>query len=183
MTTNRIVLFIFGVLAVIGGIYCAATPGLTYLSMIWVIGFAILFHGIEDIMTWSARKKLGLADGWSLFGSIVAVLCGLTVVISGQAQLLTGLTLLYFLFGWIIFAGVLGIISAFRLKGLKKSEVPEIMAIGSKWGWILLFGILMVIAGLFGFAHPLLSAVSIGIIVGVNIIITGINMILRAFTL
>ena len=72
MTTNRIVLFIFGVLAVIGGIYCAATPGLTYLSMIWVIGFAILFHGIEDIMTWSARKKLGLADGWSLIiGNLV----------------------------------------------------------------------------------------------------------------
>ena len=69
---KKILMFILGLLVLIGGIYCVARPGLTYLSMVWVIGFVMFFHAIEDIVTYGERKRLGIADGWNLvIGSLI----------------------------------------------------------------------------------------------------------------
>ncbi len=182
MTAKRILMFILGLLAVIGGVYCAATPGMTYLSMIWVIGFVMFFSAIENIVTWSERKAAGIANGWSLASAILALIAGLLIICSGQAELITGITLLYILFGWLIAAGVLRIIGAFKLKGLKDSAAPAVQEAAKKWGWIVVIGVLMIIAGIFGFCHPILSAISIGLIVGVDIIVVGIELMVKAFT-
>ncbi|MBQ7563985.1 MAG: DUF308 domain-containing protein [Lachnospiraceae bacterium] len=182
MTGKKICLFLLGLLTLIGGFYCAATPGLTYLSMVWVIGFVMFFHAIEEIVTWSDMKALGIADGWTLAGAIIAMLCGLAIIISGQAELVTGATLLYFLFVWLIAAGITGIISAFQMRKLGDSELLGLQLLAKNWGWYVLLGVLMVFAGCFGFAHPILTMLSIGFIVGVDIMVAGINMMVRAFT-
>ncbi|MBQ7564862.1 MAG: DUF308 domain-containing protein [Lachnospiraceae bacterium] len=180
---KKILMFILGLLVLIGGIYCVARPGLTYLSMVWVIGFVMFFHAIEDIVTYGERKRLGIADGWNLAGAIIACLCGLAIIISGQAELVTGATLLYFLFVWLISAGIVGIIGAFKLRKHKETGIPAIDSFTGRWGWYVVLGILMILAGCFGFAHPILTMLSIGWIVGIDIMVAGIDMMVRAFTI
>ncbi len=180
---NRVLLIILGILTVIGGFWCAATPGLTYLSMVWVIGVVMFFHAIEEFVTYGKRKSMGMANGWNLFGSIIAFICGLLIIISAKAELLTGVALLYYLFAWLIFAGITGIFAAFTLKKHMNTGVEAIDNFTGKWWVGVLLGILMIIAGCAGFAHPLLAAISIGLIVGFEIIVTGINMIVAGITM
>jgi uncharacterized membrane protein HdeD (DUF308 family) len=183
MTAKKILLIVLGVLVVIGGFYCVATPGITYLAMIWVIGFMMFFHAIEDIVTYGDRKKEGLANGWNLASAILSCICGLFIVISGAAELVTGVVLLYFLFGWMIASGIISIIGAFRLKRLREHGGAALERVVGKWGWYLALGILMIIAGCFGFGHPLISALSIGLIVGIDIIVSGIQIIVAGIAM
>ncbi len=183
MTTNRILSFILGVLTIIGGLWCAATPGLTYLSMVWVIGFVMFFHAVEGIVTYGTRKALGIADGWSLAGAIISCICGLLIIFSSKAEFVTGVAILYYLFFWLIISGVFGIVGAFKLKKHTNTGVAAVDNFTGKWGWFVVLGILMIIAGFFGFAHPLLSMISIGLIVAIDIVAAGINMIAIAFSI
>lgn len=181
--SKKILMFILGVLVLIGGIFCVARPGLTFLSMVWLIGVVMFFHAIEDMVTYSERKQLGIANGWNLAGSIISFICGLAIIVSGYAEFVTGITLLYFLFTWLIIAGIINIIIAFKIKKLKNTGDPALNYVGKKWGWQLVLGILVVIAGCFGFAHPFFSMLSIGMIVGIDIMVSGINMMVKAFTI
>lgn len=179
---NRILLFVLGVLTVIGGIWCAATPGLTYLSMVWVAGVIMFFHAVEEILTYGKRKSMGVADGWNLVGAVIACICGFLIIISAKAELLTGVAMLYVLFTWLIIAGVLGILGSFKLKKHSNTGIQAIDNYTGKWWVGMLLGILMILGGCFGFAHPILSMISVGIIVSIDIISVGVNMLVRAFT-
>ena len=183
MTAKKVLMIVLGVLVVIGGCYCVATPGITYLAMVWVIGFMMFFHAIEDLVTYGDRKKAGLADGWNLASAILSCICGLAIIISGVAELVTSVVLLYFLFGWMIASGIISIIGAFRLKRLREHGGAALERAVGKWGWYLALGILMIFAGCFGFAHPLISAISIGLIVGIDIIVTGIQIIVAGIAI
>ncbi len=183
MNAKKIFLFILGLIIVIGGLYCASSPGMTYLTMIWVIGFAMIFHAIEDFFTYSTRKSLGLADGWNLAGSIIAFLFGLAIMISGKTELVTGIALLYFLFAWIIIAGIINIVASFQLRKFQDTGNAVVDGYTSKWGWYVLLGVIMVIGGIFGFAHPVLGMITAGFIVGINIVILGIDMMIGAFAM
>ena len=119
MTAKKICMIILGVLVLIGGCYCVATPGITYLAMVWVIGFMMFLHAIEDIVTYGDRKKEGLADGWDLASAILSCICGCAIIVSGVAELITGVAILYFLFVWMIVRGIIVIIVAFRLKKIE----------------------------------------------------------------
>ena len=186
MTAKKICMIILGVLVLIGGCYCVATPGITYLAMVWVIGFMMFLHAIEDIVTYGDRKKEGLADGWDLASAILSCICGCAIIVSGVAELITGVAILYFLFVWMIVRGIIVIIVAFRLKkieGLGGLGGAVLERLVGKWGWHLALGIIMIIVGCFGFANPIVSAMSIGVIVGIDIIVTGVHMIVAAFSM
>ncbi len=180
-TKNNALLIILGIFTVIGGIWCVATPGLTYMSLVWVAGFMMFFHAIQDIVTYGKRKSMGMADGWSLAGAILACLCGFMIIISGKVELLTGVTMLYILFGWLIAAGIISIFGAFRVRKHTDTGIQSIDNYTGKWWMGVLLGILLIISGCLGFAHPLLAAISIGFIVGIEIITAGVNMLVRGF--
>ncbi len=180
MTGSKVCMIILGVLVVIGGIFCIARPGMTFLSLVWFIGIMMFAYALEAIMTYSTRKKLGLANGWSLFSAILACICGILIIVSGYAELVAAEMLLYILFGWLIATGILTICGAFGLKSLPEPDVEIVEALAGKWWIHLIFGILLIIAGIFGFVHPFVAAFTIGMIVGIEIIISGINMIAAA---
>lgn len=68
----RILTIILGVFLVIGGIYCMLTPVATYSAIGWIIGAAMLIEGVASVITWSERRRLGLADGFSLVAASAA---------------------------------------------------------------------------------------------------------------
>ncbi len=178
-TANKAILIILGIITVIGGIWCVASPGMTFMALVWVAGFVMFFHAVQDIVTYGRRKSMGLADGWSLAGAILACLCGISIIFSAKVELLTGITLLYILFGWLIAAGIISIIGAIKVKKHVNTGIRSIDSYTGKW-WIgIILGILLIIAGCLGFAHPFIAMLSIGLITGIDIIADGINMIVR----
>jgi uncharacterized membrane protein HdeD (DUF308 family) len=174
-------MIILGVLVLIGGIFCIARPGMTFLSLVWFIGIMMFVYALQAIMTYSTRKKLGLANGWSLFAAILACICGIAIIVSGYAELVAAEMLLYMLFGWLIATGILTLFGAFGLKSLPEPAERMVEIITGRWWIHLIFGILLIAAGIFGFVHPLVGAFTVGMIVGIEIIISGINMIATAF--
>lgn len=183
MTGSKVCMIILGVLVIIGGIFCIATPGLTFLSLVWFIGIMMFVFALQSIMSYRERKKLGLANGWNLFSAILACICGILIIVSGYAELMAAEVLLYILFGWLIATGIISIFGAFGIKNLPKREERIVEVIAGKWWIHLIFGILLIISGIFGFMHPLIAAITIGMMVGIEIMITGIDMIAAAFSL
>ena len=71
---------IFGVLLVIGGIYCLVTPVETFGVLGWLIGLAMLVEGVSSALTWNERRKFGFADGWTLVGALASIVLGVVVL-------------------------------------------------------------------------------------------------------
>ena len=175
MTTKKILAVLLGLLMIIGGFYCAVTPGMTYFSLAWVAGFAILFDAVGVLTSWSDMKALGHADGWTLCGAILSLVFALALIFSVRLQLFTGAVMAYVIAFWIILAGCIRIMAAVRLRRFKKSTGLE--APGMAWGWVLILGILMIVAGILGLVNPLGLAIAIGFLVGISIIAAGTNLI------
>ncbi len=172
MSTERILSIIFGVLMIIGGAFCLMNPGISYSLLLWIIIVAMLASSITGIMTWSARKKAGIASSWDLAASIISLVFAVILIASFAMRITALVMLLYLVMAWMIFTGIVRIIQAFNMRSMLQSGDPA----GGNWGGVMCFGILMVIAGMFGFTEPLLAAITIGIVIGVNLVIHGIEL-------
>jgi uncharacterized membrane protein HdeD (DUF308 family) len=181
-TGKRVLMIIMGILVFIGGLYCIARPGMTYLSLVWFIGIMMFFYAVEAIVSYGERKRLGLASGWNLVSAILACICGFAIIVSYYAEFIAAEMLVYILFGWLIASGLISIMAAFGLKKLPEDAEKVIETVTGKWWIHVIIGIFMILAGIFGFVHPLIGAIAIGLVVGVEILTSGIKMIAVAFT-
>ena len=64
---------------------------------------------------------------------------------------------------------------------LRRDIGDELGRIGRHWGWLLFFGILMVIAGVFAVAWPGPTVVVLAILFGIQILVSGIFSFINAF--
>ena len=78
----KIVALIFGIIMIGGGIVCLASPELTFLTIGWIVGLAMVADAIANIVTWGARRRAGQADGWTLAGAIVSLVFGIVLLTS-----------------------------------------------------------------------------------------------------
>ena len=79
--------------------------------------------------------------------------------------------LIYLMAGWFLLQGIVDIFLSFRQK--KRGE-------GKGWIWTMILGILGLLVGIYSFVHPLFAAFTIGILVGIYFIESGINMVVIA---
>ena len=175
MTAKKILAILLGLLIIVGGFYCTVTPGLTYLSLAWLAGFVILFDSVGVLSSWSDMKKLGHSNGWTLAGAIVSLIFGLALIFSIKLQIVTSAFMTYLIAFWIIMAGCIRLAAAMKLRRYKKETGVSLP--GLAWGWVLILGILMLIAGVLSLINPLALAVAIGFMVGISIIVAGANLI------
>ncbi|MCR5626399.1 MAG: DUF308 domain-containing protein [Lachnospiraceae bacterium] len=169
MTGKRIFTIILGVILVIGGFWCITTPISTSLALVWIFGIFMLVKAIADLATYSERKAMGYADGFSLTMSIISFIFALMLICSWRMQAITETVLLLFISFWLIVGGVISIVGAIQLK--RALNVSPVFGI--------IMGILMIVVGFIGIAHPILGAISIGVIIGVNILVLGIDNIVN----
>jgi uncharacterized membrane protein HdeD (DUF308 family) len=64
---------------------------------------------------------------------------------------------------------------------LRRDIGGELGRIGRHWGWLLFFGILMVVAGIFAVAWPGPTVVVLAILFGIQILVSGIFSFINAF--
>lgn len=165
-TTSRVLWVIAGVLLVIAGIACLRNPGAAFTSMTVILGVAMLFSGIVDIVIFATAHNDMAGSGWFLLDGILTVLLSLFVLGNGWFTALT----LPFIFGmWLIFSGITKFVNSFDLQRLGVRG----------WGWFTAIGVLLAYAGFFSFLSPIASLVAMTTVIGVFLVMQGIASIVR----
>lgn len=180
MKAMKILGIAIGVLLILGGVSCIATPAMTYIALAWVAGISMVADAIGNIATWQSKKKERMADGWDLFGAILSLLFGVALIVSTAAQVLTAVIVAYIVAFWILVKGVVRIIASLRIRRIRKAWGATLP--GRSWGKILALGILMTVCGILCLIYPGILMIAIGVFVGISILSSGVNLITFAVT-
>ena len=155
---------ILGILMVLCGGSCMFTPLRTFLASGYALMVLLLVYGVVGIVKAIARKEYEVNFAFS----IISVIAGLVMVFMPGLQLMADGIFIYMMAGWFILQGVVSIVLSMKFKGV---------AGGKKWIWGLVLGILGIILGLYSTFHPVLLALTTGILIGVYFVVSGMNMI------
>lgn len=153
---------ILGIIMVIGGFSCMFTPLATFLFTGYFMCIMLLVYGIMGIIR-GFRKE---ADVLEIVLCILAMIVGLISLFRPGTTLVFDSLMISLISGWILLQGIVSIAIAIKMKGN-----------GNRWIWGLISGILGVVLGIYSFLHPQLAAVTVGILIGLYFVETGINMI------
>ena len=155
-------MMIFGILAIILGMFCFMAPGLTGLSVITIVGVLVLAAGIVRII-WAFSAGTLSHGMWAFVMGGLMMLCG--AVLLANPLLASGI-LTILLAAYFIADGIAEIAAGLRMK-----TVP-----GS--GWLLFSGIVSFILGLMIWRqYPLSGVYAIGILLGIKLVFSGLIMI------
>lgn len=167
----RFITIILGVLLAVGGFYCMFSPVSTYSALSIVIGVAMIVEGVGSAITWGNRRRLGLADGWTLAEAILSIVLGVLLLGSYVLQFAVDMFIAYMIAIWLVFAGIARIAVAI---GVRKAQGQA----GAK-GWIvqLVLGVLIVICGILCIFNPLSVMAGVGLMLGISIVVVGFELI------
>ncbi|MGI9472150.1 MAG: HdeD family acid-resistance protein [Rubripirellula sp.] len=161
-------LFLMGILLIVLGVLAIATPAVAGEWVVLVIGIMLLLAGAIQIAT-------GLrSEGWSrrlppLMLGVISLVCGLGLV----SEPIIGMkAITWIMAAFFVIEGVWKIFASFNYRP----------AMG--WLALLLSGILTLGLGYLIFRQwPLSGMTAIGILVGVDLLVTGISMVIVAQTM
>ena len=153
---------VFGVIAIILGILAMLAPGLTGLSVAFLLGVIVLVGGIVRIIWAFQAGSFGRGLLMFAIGGLT-LLCGIALVANPlfASGVLTILLAVYF-----ILDGISEIAASMRLRP----------AVGS--GWMLFGGIVSLVLGVMIWAQfPLSGAWAMGILLGIKLFFVGLIMV------
>ncbi len=177
-TGYKALAIILGILMIVSGVYCMMAPEIMFLTIGWVLGINMIADAIGNIATWSARRRIGLADGWTLAAGIISLIFGIALVGSESMQLAVDAFVAYMAASWLILIGMLRIVRALQLRRIHVELPGEVVA--GYWWVPLVSGILLLIVGAFGLANPSVAAVAIGTVIGMSATVAGVNLVATA---
>lgn len=164
----RVLTIASGIIMIAAGAFCFINPGQTFLTMAFVIGTVMVICGLIHVMAYcAARRKLGRGDnnGWIGIDAMLTLLLGILVL----ANQLTVDSAIPMIFGmWVLISGLLRAEAASRIDRAKKKQ---------NFKSALSTGIITIILGLFGIVNPLVTYVSVVTLLGIFMLIQGINSI------
>lgn len=148
---------------IICGFSCMFTPLLTFMSAGYFIVILMTVYGIFGIISAIKYKRFGVGFVFS----ILSVILGVGSLFFPQMLLLTDSIMIYITAAWFILLGIV--------------EIYTSVAISRKAGfslWVLqlILGILAILIGIYSFFHPAALAVTIGVLIGIFFIETGLSM-------
>ena len=156
---------IFGILSIIGAIYCMFYPGLTFLNAGWIVTILLGVWGICSVIDYFAKRKKAKAEqSEAIMGTLGLVVGIAAAVISILAMFMPGIRL--------VVDGISSVAMSLKVKKASSSGA---------WLIPLFCGILVIIGGIYGFFHLIFAAQTIGFMIGVLLSIYGVKLILSAF--
>jgi uncharacterized membrane protein HdeD (DUF308 family) len=150
-----------GALTIAASIFALAFPAFTYISVVWVLAVVLLFVGIEQIIV--GIFPLGKSR-WSSIGLGVLVLIFAAIAMSFPVA--AAITIIIFIGIAFLINGIARIIEGFSGR---HSGISRVFLIG--------VGILAIIISVAVLVSPFFGAILAGIIIGIGLLITGIQMI------
>ena len=156
-------MIIMGIIMVICGIACVATPILTTFSLMHFFMFLLFVTGITLLIESIMRRNVP-----DLILSILSLIAGGFIVFSPNMSFVTETILLYIMAGWFLIRGIFGLVNVIRMR---KFVGGGMFVLG------LIVSILVIIAGIYSFIHPVVFAGALGIMASVYFIVEGIDLI------
>jgi uncharacterized membrane protein HdeD (DUF308 family) len=154
-----------GALAIIFGVIAFFQPGATALALIWTFGIYAIADGI--LLIFGAIGGKTDHRIWYAIWGVVSILAG---VVAFAQPALTGITLVWVIAAWAVVIGILQIIAAIQVRQEIEGEF-----------WLILAGILSVVAGVLLFAAPGIGGISLVYLIGIYAVLLGIAFIGFAF--
>ena len=157
---------ITGILSILFGIITLFWPGVTLTTLVWFFAFSVIAQGVSVIHgSWIARD---VDKNWWVF-----LLLGIVYIVAGIVCFANpGLTAVYLVIlmgiSWLV-TGVLEIYAGISLRKQIQNE-----------GWMILGGLLSVIAGLYVVLRPGAGALALLWLIGGFSIVFGIMLIMLA---
>lgn len=169
---------ILGVFAIIGAVYCIFYPGLTFLNSGWIMTVLLGAWGICAIFDFATnRKKAEKSKSEAVMGvlgliaGIAAAVVSVLAMFMPAVRLMLDITILGIFSGWLMLSGVNSIIRSFAAKKA-----------GAKyWVITLIWGILVLISGIYGVFHLIFLAQTIGMLMGILLMLYGFRLIFSVF--
>ena len=164
----RILTIISGILMVLTGAFCLMNPGQTFLSLAFVVGLIMVLNGLIHALAYFIGRGLhnrGDNNGWILTDALLTLLLGI-LILCNQLVADTAIPLVFGM--WMLVAGILRIEASTHIdKERKRSNFRTTM----------ITGILTVLVGLFGFINPLVQWMTTAVLLGIFLVMQGVNVI------
>ncbi len=164
----RVLTIAGGILMVATGVFCFINPGQTFMTMAFVIGAVMVINGlIHAVGFMLARGSFGIGDnnGWILIDAILTLLLGILILCN---QLTVDMAIPMIFGMWVLVSGLLRFEASTRINRQKKP---------GNFKAALITGVVTIAVGLFGFINPLVTYVSVIILLGIFMIVQGANSI------
>ena len=162
----RVLTLAGGILMVATGVFCFINPGQTFMTMAFVIGSVMVINGlIHGLGFLLARGSFGIGDnnGWIMIDAILTLLLGVLILCN---QLTVDIAIPMIFGMWVLVSGLLRFEASTRINRQKKPGNFKAAFIS---------GIVTIIVGLFGFINPLITYVSVIILLGIFMVVQGAN--------
>ena len=171
---RKVLGIILGVLMCIGGFYCLMAPGLAFSSLTIVFGITLIESAIAYFIIWLKTKDLQVSTSKLLINAILSLLAGIALLTNMFTQLFVETVMLYMIAIVMTARGITQIAHSFDIKKV----IP-----GSKWVLNLICGILVTISGIMCIINPAALAITLGIIISINIFTSGISLIVLSLSI
>ena len=172
---KKVLVILLGILLVIGGVFCLLQPVTTFLTSGYVVGVFILCDAIASIVAWVDARKYVNISGWYLFEAIVSLIFGVVVIINVGMQFAVDMAIVYLVCIWIIVAAATRITLAIRIKKVN-NLLPDAFK-NSRWIWLIIAGILMIVFACICMVQPGIMSVILGVLISWAIIFNGLGLI------
>jgi uncharacterized membrane protein HdeD (DUF308 family) len=165
MAGRSVWLTIEGVLLILLGIAAVAMPLMAGIAATLVFAWILILTGMIGLISaFAGRAHSHL--GWSLASAIIALLIGVILLLYplAGAVALTIVISVYLLLDGVT---LIGLALDHRRRGI------------TQWGWLVVSGLIdIVLAAIIFFMNAIGSAVFVGVVVGISLIIAGIALLL-----
>jgi uncharacterized membrane protein HdeD (DUF308 family) len=157
-----------GIAAVLAGLITLVWPGVTVLALVVVLGVYLLFTGAAEI-SWALRERPALGWGLLLTRGIVNAVAGVVVLVWPAA---TAWVLALLLAGWLFVYAAITLWYAFRHRNQRPHS-----------GHFAFKGAAALVAAVITVAWPGITILVVALVIGFELVFTGIVLIRLALTL
>lgn len=161
----KVITIVSGAILSLTGVWCVARPGATFLAMAFVVGIAMLIHGISGILNYISERPGGFASGYVLADGIIALVLSVVVLAN---QLATDAVIPTFFGMWLLFSGLMHVMQAVAVRDAGERN----------WKLVFGFGLLAAAAGVTAFIRPITGAAPPVLLLGVFFLIQGVSVIM-----
>lgn len=152
---------ILGVLMILGGIFCLFTPVMTLLMTGYLLGILFFVFGLTGILRAITTKTV---NALGMVTDILALIVGVIAIFRPGSTIVIDRVIIWLVAFWFLIEGIFSIVVSVK----NKAEVKG-------WYWGLIAGILGCIVGIILITHPLLRALTTGIMIGICFLQAGIQ--------
>lgn len=164
----RILTIVSGILMALTGVFCFMNPGQTFLSLAFVIGLVMVINGLIHALAYFIGRGLhnkGDNNGWILTDALITLLLGI-LILCNQLVADAAITMVFAV--WMFVSGILRIEAATHINKEKKR---------SNFRTTMITGVVTLLVGIFGFINPLVIWMTTAVLLGMFLLMQGINII------